>query len=239
MSLLEILFENDDLVAVNKPSGVLSVPDRFDASLPSLKGMLREQYGEIFVVHRLDRETSGVILFAKTAETHKYLSELFEHRDVEKEYLGLVLGTPAASEGTIDEPLAPDPRNPGRMWVHAKGKHAVTHYKVLEAFGPWALVSFTIETGRTHQIRVHLQQLGHTLVGDVLYGDGKPLLLSQIKKKKFKLSRELEEERPLLNRLALHAHRIRLKDMHGQEILVEAPLQRDMEVTLKQLRKWG
>ena len=239
MSLLEILFENDDLVAVNKPAGLLSVPDRFDQSLPSLKSMLREEYGDIFVVHRLDRETSGVILFAKTAETHKYLSSLFEEREVEKEYLGLVLGTPAPPEGTIDEPLAPDPRNPGKMWVHAKGKHAITHYKVLEAFGPWALVSFTIETGRTHQIRVHLQQLGHTLVGDTLYGDGKGVFLSQVKKKKFKLSKDTEEERPLLSRLALHAHRITFKDIHGTEHSFEAPLQRDMEVTLKQLRKWS
>jgi 23S rRNA pseudouridine955/2504/2580 synthase/23S rRNA pseudouridine1911/1915/1917 synthase len=239
MSLLEILFENDDIVAVNKPAGILSVPDRFDAALPSLKGMLREEYGEIFVVHRLDRETSGVILFAKNADTHKYLSALFEERSVEKEYLGLVQGSPVPSEGTIDEPLAPDPRNPGRMWVHAKGKHAVTHYKVLESYGPWALVSFTIETGRTHQIRVHLQRIGHTLVGDTLYGDGKPLFLSQVKKKKFKLSKEAEEERPLIARLALHAHRITFTDAAGQAITVEAPMQRDMEVAIKQLRKWS
>jgi len=239
MAALDILFENDDMVAVNKASGMLTVPDRFDPTLPSLKGLLKAKYGEIFVVHRLDRDTSGLILFARNASTHQYLSGLFESRQVEKEYLGLVLGTPVPPEGTVNEPLAPDPRNPGKMWVHAKGKHAVTHYKVLEAFGPWALVSFTIETGRTHQIRVHLQQLGHTLVGDTLYGDGKGVFLSQVKKKKFKLSRDTEEERPLLGRLALHAHRITFKDIHGTAHSIEAPLQRDMEVTVKQLRKWS
>jgi 23S rRNA pseudouridine1911/1915/1917 synthase len=237
MAALDILFENDDMVAVNKASGMLTVPDRFDPTLPSLKGLLKAKYGEIFVVHRLDRDTSGLILFARNASTHQYLSGLFESRQVEKEYLGLVLGTPVPPEGTVDEPLAPDPRNPGKMWVHAKGKHAVTHYKVLESFGPWALVSFGIETGRTHQIRVHLQQLGHTLVADPLYGDGKGVYLSQLKKK-FKLAKNAGEERPMLNRLALHAHKLSFTDAQGNPMQFEAPLPKDMEVTVKQLRKW-
>ena len=237
MAALDILFENDDMVAVNKTAGMLSVPDRFDPTLPSLKSLLKAKYGDILVVHRLDRDTSGLILFAKNAETHKYLSGLFESRQVVKEYLGLVLGTPVPAEGTVDEPLAPDPRHPGKMWVHAKGKHAVTHYKVLESFGPWSLVSFGIETGRTHQIRVHLQQLGHTLVADPLYGDGKGVFLSQLKKK-FKLAKFAEEERPLLNRLALHAHTLSFTDAGGNAIQLEAPLPKDLEVTVKQLRKW-
>ena len=235
MAALDILFENDDLVAVNKTAGMLSVPDRFDSTLPSLKGLLKAKYGEIFVVHRLDRDTSGLILFAKNAETHKYLSGLFESRQVVKEYLGLVLGTPVPAEGTVDVPLAPDPRNPGKMWVHAKGKHAVTHYKVIESFGPWALVSFGIETGRTHQIRVHLQQMGHTLVADPLYGDGKGVFLSQLK---IKLAKFAEEERPLLHRLALHAHTLSFNDAQGNAIHLEAPLPKDLDVTVKQLRKW-
>jgi 23S rRNA pseudouridine1911/1915/1917 synthase len=239
MAQLDILYETDDMVALNKPSGVLSVPDRFDPTLPSLKVLLKAKYGDIFVVHRLDRDTSGLILFARNAATHQYLSGLFESRQVEKEYLGLVLGTPAPPEGTIDEPLAPDPRHPGKMWVHAKGKHAITHYQVRESFGPWSLISFIIETGRTHQIRVHLQRLGHTLVADPLYGDGKGVYLSQLKKKKFKLSKDAEEERPMLSRLALHAHQLTFMDPQGKPVHIEAPLPKDMEVTLKQLRKWG
>ncbi len=237
MTTTEIIFENDDFIVVNKPSGLLTVPDRFDPNLPSLKSSLKKKYGEIFVVHRLDRDTSGIIVFAKNAVTHQHLSGLFESRQVDKEYLGLVLGTPVPAEGTIDQSVSPDPRNPGKMWMHAKGKHAITHYQVQESFGPWAWVSFHIETGRTHQIRVHLQHLGHALAADPLYGDGKGVFLSQLKKK-FKLSKYVEEERPLLGRLALHAHQLQFRDMSGKEYVLTAPLPKDMEVTLKQLRKW-
>ena len=119
-----IIYQDDHLVAINKPSGWLSVPDRFDEELPSLKRMLRAEFGEIFVIHRLDRDTSGVILFAKDAEAHRYYSGIFEERKVEKTYLGMVHGTPPQSEGTIDKPIAPHFTVKGKMMVYRKGTSA-------------------------------------------------------------------------------------------------------------------
>ncbi len=233
----DIFFETDDLLAVNKPSGLLTLPDRFDAELDSLKGILNKKYGQIFVVHRLDKDTSGLIIFAKTAEAHQFYSRLFEGRKVEKIYVGLVQGILPEDEGSFDQPIGEHPFTKGKMAVVRKGKHALTHYKVLETFGKYSWVSFTIETGRTHQIRVHLQNAGHPLLCDPIYGSEAPLLLSSLKKN-FKLSKSEESERPLLNRLALHAWKLSLPDPHGKILELEAPVPKDLEACLKQLRKW-
>ncbi len=116
--MLSILFEDEDMIVLNKPAGLLSIPDRFGKDI-SLKSLLIEKYGEIFTVHRLDQYTSGLIVFAKNAEAHKLLSELFEGREIEKKYLGLVLGRPPA-EGSIDQPIMEHPVKKGTMVVHAK-----------------------------------------------------------------------------------------------------------------------
>jgi 23S rRNA pseudouridine1911/1915/1917 synthase len=233
----DIIFENDSIVAVNKPSGLLTLPDRFDAELESLKGILTKKYGQIFVIHRLDRDTSGLIIFAKTADAHQYYSRLFEDRKVKKIYVGLVQGVFPVEEGSFDQPIGEHPFTKGKMAVVRKGKHALTHYTVLETFSKYSWVSFHIETGRTHQIRVHLQNAGHPLVCDPLYGSDAPLLLSSIKKN-FKLSKTAETERPLLNRLALHAWKLSLPTPQGKILELEAPVPKDMEACLKQLRKW-
>jgi len=233
----DIFFENDDILAVNKPSGLLTLPDRFDAELDSLKGILNKKYGQIFVVHRLDKDTSGLIIFAKNAEAHQYYSRLFEERKVEKIYVGLVQGILPEDEGSFDQPIGEHAFIKGKMAVVRKGKHALTHYKVLETFGKYSWVSFKIETGRTHQIRVHLQNAGHPLVCDPIYGSDAPLLLSSLKKN-FKLSKSEESERPLLNRLALHAWKLSLPTPEGKILELEAPLSKDLEACLKQLRKW-
>ena len=232
-----IITDNPHFVALSKPSGMLTLPDRFDAALPSLKQWLESRYPRIFVVHRIDRDTSGLIVFAKDAETHQYLSKLFESREVQKTYLGLVHGKLSEAEGTIDAPIGEHPVIKGRMAVVRKGKPSITHYRVLEELGPFSLVSFRIETGRTHQIRVHMANAGHPLVADPLYGNGQPLLLSAIKHR-FKLSKDAEAERPLLARLALHAYTLHFTAMDGNEITLEAPPPKDLEATLKQLRKW-
>ena len=122
------------------------------------------------------------------------------------------------------------------MIVHRKGKEALTDYKVLESFGIYSLVQFQIHTGRTHQIRVHLKDIGHPIVCDPLYGDGKPVLVSSLKSK-FKLSKDVEEERPILGRLALHAFQLSFTDMNGEMVAIEAPLPKDMRATLQQLQK--
>jgi 23S rRNA pseudouridine955/2504/2580 synthase/23S rRNA pseudouridine1911/1915/1917 synthase len=231
-----IIFENDSLVVVNKPSGLLTVPDRFDGNLPSLKRMLRDKYGEIFVIHRIDRDTSGIIMFAKNDVAHKFYSMAFEERSIQKKYLGLVHGTPLQTSGTIDKPIAQHPVLKGKMYIHRLGKASVTHYRVVQNFGLYSLVEWQIETGRTHQIRVHMQDLGHPIVCDELYGTADPILLSRIKRK-FKLSKNEEAERPLLNRLALHASSLEFTSQEGEQIHLEAPLFKDMQATLTQLGK--
>lgn len=234
--LPEILFENDDFISLNKPAGLLSIPDREGKDI-NLKNILQEKYGEIFTIHRLDKGTSGVIIFAKNAQTHQYLSSAFEDRKVEKYYTGIIQGTLSVKDQTVDQPLMLHPGKSSIMIIHKKGKTAVTDVHVLEEFGKYSFVEFRIHTGRTHQIRVHMQHLGHPLVCDELYGDAKPVLISSIKKN-YKLSQDEYEEKPILSRLALHAQRIAFTDPEGGQHSIEAPLPKDFKALLQQLRKW-
>ena len=231
-----IVFENDDFVAINKPSGVLSIPDREGKEI-SLKAMLKEKYGGIFTVHRLDKDTSGLIVFAKNEITHKYLSQQFEERLTKKIYRGLIIGSLPEKKGTINDPIAEHPAQNGTMIIHRKGKESLTDYEVLEDFGIYSYMQFRIHTGRTHQIRVHMKNEGHPVVCDLLYGDGKPVLVSSLKSK-FKLSKDAEEERPILNRLALHSYQLVFTDINGKITDLEAPLPKDIKALLQQLNKW-
>ena len=233
---LDIIFENDQFIVINKPSGLLSVPDR-KQSEPSLKDMLLQKFGSIYTVHRLDKDTSGIIVFAKDEQTHKQLSQLFEGREVQKFYNGLVYGTLYQSSGTIDAPIAEHPVHLGMMTTNQKGKHSVTDYEVVESFQRFSWMQFQIHTGRTHQIRVHMKHIGHSIVCDDVYGDVTPILLSSIKRK-FKLSKHEDEERPILNRLALHAAKLSFS-LNGENFSFEAELPKDLRVLLQQLRKWG
>lgn len=234
----EIIYSDANLLAVNKPSGWLSIPDRHDAELPSIKTWLEGKREKIFIVHRIDKDTSGLLLIARNEIAHKYYNGLFQQRNLEKHYFGLVAGVFSEENGVYDQPIEEHPVIPGKMRVGRKGKAAVTHYRVIERFRGYAWVAFQIETGRTHQIRVHLQNAGHALVCDPIYGSMDPILLSSFKKK-FNLSKKEEEERPLLSRLALHASSVALTNLQGEPLKVEAPIPKDLEATLKQLRKWG
>jgi len=230
-----LLHEDENLVAINKPSGMLTIPDR--KGNISLKNYLQKAYPEIFTVHRLDKDTSGVVVFAKNEAAHKELSQLFEGREVEKKYLGLVLGNFAIDKDTIEEGIMEHPVIKGKMVVNKKGKPSVTDYEVIEKFRFFSWVSFQIHTGRTHQIRVHMKHAGHPIVCDETYGDGKPVLLSTLKKK-FNLSKDEEEERPILRRLALHSSSLKFK-LAGLDYDLEAPLPKDLKACLQQLRKVG
>jgi 23S rRNA pseudouridine955/2504/2580 synthase/23S rRNA pseudouridine1911/1915/1917 synthase len=232
----EVLMEDEHMLAVSKPSGMLTLPDRHDGELQSLRGLLQAKYGEIFVVHRLDKDTSGAILFAKDEATHKYLSQLFENRLIEKKYLAIVHGKPDPASGDIEEPIAEHPGHKGTMIISHKGKAAHTSYEVVEGFGKFSLVSFTLHTGRTHQIRVHSKFIGYPVACDPIYGDGKPVMISSFKKK-FHLAKHDDEERPILSRLGLHAHQLKFTGMDGKEVLIEAPLFKDMRALLAQLEK--
>jgi len=236
---IEKLYEDDDLIIVNKPAGLLVVPDRFNHELPNLHKILESKAGQkIWIVHRLDRETSGVICFAKNEVAHRYLSILFQERDVNKFYAALVIGIVNPPEGRIENALAEHPAANGKMIIAKKGKIAVTDYKVVEQWPLYALCQFQIHTGRTHQIRVHMQSIGNPIVCDELYGDGQPFMLSHIKRK-YRMSEKDEIEKPLLSRLALHAYRLEFKKENGKEIVAEAPLPRDIAACVKQLNKWS
>jgi len=230
-----IIFENDDFIALNKPSGLLSIPDR-EGKEVSLKIMLKEKYGDIFTVHRLDKDTSGIIVFAKNESTHKHLSLQFESRQTKKIYQGFVIGSLASNKGSIDSPIIEHPSLNGTMIIHRNGKQSLTDYLVLDDYGIYSHLQFQIHTGRTHQIRVHMKDIGHPIVCDPLYGDGKPVLVSSLKSK-FKLSKDADEERPILNRLALHSFQLGFKDIHSKQVELEADLPKDMRATLQQLAK--
>ncbi len=232
---LDIIFENEDFIALNKPSGLLSIPDRMGQEI-SLKSILKNKYGNIFTVHRIDRDTSGVIIFAKNEEAHKALSLLFEGRDMDKFYVGLVYGQMMNPTGTIDAAIMEHPGKATKMLTHVKGKPSLTDYEVLESFRLFSWVQFQIHTGRTHQIRVHMQHIGHSIVCDEIYGDPKPILLSSIKRN-FKLAKVAEEEKPILARLALHSHRLNF-EYKGHQYNLEAPIPKDLKALLQQLRKW-
>lgn len=232
---LDIIFENDDFIAINKPSGLLSIPDRIGKER-SLKDHLKERYGNIYTVHRLDRGTSGIILFAKTEDSHKALSLLFEGRDMEKYYVGLVNGQMIHPKSTVDAAIMEHPGKTTKMITHVKGKASITDYEVLESFQLFSWVQFQIHTGRTHQIRVHMQHLGHSIVCDEIYGDPKPILLSSIKRN-FKLAKEAEEEKPILSRLALHSFKLKFV-LNDSEFELEAPIPKDLKALIQQIRKW-
>ena len=230
-----LIFENDDFIVLNKPSGLLSIPDRKGKEI-SLKKILQEKYKEIFTVHRLDKGTSGLIMFAKNEAAHKFLSLQFETRKTEKIYLGLIIGSPIQLKGTIEAPIMEHPVKKGLMVINRKGKESLTDYEVLENFGVYCWARFQIHTGRTHQIRVHLKEIGHPLVCDELYGDRKPVFLSDLKHK-FKLSKNEEQERPILNRLALHASQLKFTGIDDKLYEFEAAVPKDLRATLQQLSK--
>jgi 23S rRNA pseudouridine955/2504/2580 synthase/23S rRNA pseudouridine1911/1915/1917 synthase len=231
-----IIFENDNIIVINKPAGLLSIPDRYNDLLPSLSKILEQRYGQIFIVHRLDKNTSGVIVFAKNEATHQFLSKQFLTKKTEKIYWGLVAGRIWEKEGVIDTPIMESPGKKGRMTTGKKGKPALTTYEVLESFSLYTLLKIRIFTGRTHQIRVHLQSVGHPIAMDEIYGNGQPFYLSFVKKN-YRIGKFQEEEKPLMNRMALHARTLSFDDEQGQKLTFEAPIPKDFQAVLSQLRK--
>jgi 23S rRNA pseudouridine1911/1915/1917 synthase len=235
----EVIHEDEHFLVVNKPSGLLSIPDRFGGK-DSLAGMLQEKYGNVLTVHRLDRETSGILCFARTEAAHRHLSMQFEKHTADKFYLALIDGIIHHDEGEIDKPIAEDPNTAGKMKIHHAGKPSLTFYRTLERFKHYTLAEALIKTGRTHQIRVHFTSIGFPLAVDSIYGRKDKLFLSEIKGKKFKLGKFTDEERPILERTSLHSYRLRVDHPHTNERMTfQTELPKDLAATLSQLRKWG
>jgi tRNA pseudouridine32 synthase/23S rRNA pseudouridine746 synthase len=199
--MIPILYEDNDLIAIQKPAGISSIPER-DLKVSSVRKLLEQQLcKKLFTVHRLDKEVSGVMLFAKTADAHRYLNAAFFDRKVKKTYVALVHGILTQDSGTIDAPIRQF--GSGRMGVDDKnGKPSATRYRVLERRKGVTLVEACPETGRRHQIRVHFYHIGHPIAGDARYGSS--------------------NEQKLFSRLMLHAHRIQFKKKAGLDIEVEA-----------------
>lgn len=235
----EVLHEDDAFVVVNKAPFTLTIPDRYAPEKYNLYHELKKKYGEIYTVHRLDKETSGILIFGRTEEAHKNLSQQFQKRTVEKIYLTLVSGAMHEMEGVIDKPLAPHQHLQDRMVVTKHGKPSVTNFKVIELFKNFSLVEAEIKTGRTHQIRVHFQSMGYPLAVDAIYGKKEAFYLSEIKLRKFRMGKD-QEERPLMTRSALHAFRLTFDHPStGEQMVFEAPLPKDFKAVVQQLRKWG
>ena len=233
---ISVLHSESFILVVDKPSGVLSIPDRYDPDAEVLTSILSSEFGRLWVVHRIDKDTSGVLVFARSAEAHRALNAAFGTRAVAKSYRALIRGVPDEDEWSCSLALMPDADRLHRTLVDARrGKEASTTFKVLERYRDYALVEALPEGGRTHQIRVHLAATGWPIVADPLYGDGKPLLLSAIKRK---WKGDPFDEKPLIARTALHALRVEFAHPEGgAPMRFEAPFPRDFRAAVTQLGK--
>lgn len=236
---IPILHEDEMLIAFNKPSGLPVIPERWHPEWPCLRRIATERLNlPILVVHRLDAGTSGLILFAKTEAAHRELCRQFAQHQVEKIYLALVKGEVRDEQFTIAHALAANPQRAGMMKIARDGKPSVTAIRVLERFRGVSLIEAKPQTGRQHQIRVHLQASGHPLLVDPIYGQNEAFFLSAIKNK-FHLKKG-ETEQPLIQRLTLHASALRFYHPERQELItLVAPEAKDFNIVVKNLRKYA
>jgi 23S rRNA pseudouridine1911/1915/1917 synthase len=227
---LDILYEDDELIIINKPAGLVvhPAPGHPDGTLvnailahcPNLPGIGGIQRPGI--VHRLDKDTTGAIAIAKTDLAYQHLQAQLQAKTARREYLGLIYGVPKTETGSIDLPIGRNPQDRKRMAIVSiedGGRNAITHWRVKERFGNYTLIHFQLETGRTHQIRVHSAKMGHPLVGDPIYSSGHSLGVN-------------------LPGQALHAWKLQLQHpASGNLVEVTAPLPRSFATLLEVLRR--
>ena len=225
MPILSIVYEDSSIVVINKPSGLLTHPRNENDKRESVAGWLAEHYPGAVWAHRLDKDTSGILLVAKTPASHEYYKSLFHDRKIQKTYLALVYGHPKQDHGVIDAPLfkfgtrqSMRPPREGKTLERA----AVTEYKVLNRYSlltiHYSLLEVFPKTGRTHQIRIHLRSIGHPIVCDPIYAEKSRICPAD------------------LGRLFLHAQKLSFTDMQGKAMTLEADLPPELEKFLKTVR---
>ncbi len=245
----DILYEDGRLAAIAKPAGLATIPGRgeTDSVFEQLARLLNLPHAgsadpRLRVVHRLDKDTSGVLLFAKDIDAQRHLSHQFQNNTTEKEYLALATGEAPFDEGEIDAPIGPHPTARERMMVTRHGRPAVTRWKILERFrGLWLLRVFP-KTGKTHQIRVHLRYADMPLAIDPVYnpiaaGQRPGLMLSDFKRGY--RAKSDRPEQPLIARLTLHAEILRVEAPGGDKLELTCPLPKDFRTALNALRKYA
>lgn len=221
---LDIVYEDDDVIVVNKPAGMVVHPSPghpdhtlvnallYHSPLSTINGTYRPG-----IVHRIDKDTSGLLMVAKNNHAHQSLAQQLKDKTNLREYIALVHGVIKQDEGVIDAPIGRSPKDRKRQAIVADGRHAVTHYKVLERYLNYTLISCWLETGRTHQIRVHMKSIGHPLAGDPLYGPRKTIAGSG---------------------QFLHAKKLGFRHpVTGRQLVFEAPLPQDFQRVLNRLRE--
>jgi len=226
-----VLWEDENLVAINKPAGISTLADR--ASEINILDLASRHYPEVHVCHRLDKDTSGVLILAKNQDSYKFMAQQFESRNIQKIYHAIVEGLHDFRDLQVMKSLYHTGR--GKSRVSRMGKPSMTMVNTLNTFRFNTQVECIPVTGRTHQIRAHLQSIGAPIVGDQEYG-GKDLYLSQLKKN-YNL-KKFTEELPLIKRMALHAFAIEFDLPEGKRIRIEAPYPKDFDVLLKNLEKY-
>lgn len=222
-----IVYEDDAILVIDKPAGLVVHPGAGNVDGTLLNGLLHHApmlagLPRAGIVHRLDKDTTGLLVVARTLESQNSLVQQLQAREVKRIYEAVVYGV-VRGPGSVDAPIARNPDNRTKMSVHPSGKEAVTHYRVLDTFPEHSLLSLSLETGRTHQIRVHMSHLGHPLVGDATYGGG------------FRMPRDKRLEACLrsFRRQALHAKRLTFTHpVTGEEVTFESERPPDMEVLI-------
>jgi len=233
-----VIWSDDAVLAINKPPLLLCIPDGYDDQAENLLSILQTEFGRIWVVHRLDRDTSGIVIFARTTSAHRVLNDSFANRLVNKTYHALVEGEPDWQEKIVELPLEADGDRQHRTVVNFRyGKPALSKFKVIERYRKYTLIEANPMTGRRHQIRAHLSSSGHPIAADTLYGSRQFVYLSDIKPGYRKRD---GVEHPLLSRLGLHASTLEVPHPTSRETMIfDAPFPKDFQSTIKQCRKYA
>ena len=232
---ITVLHVDSSIIAVNKPAGLLSAPDRYDPEALIASRELEMEYGRLIPVHHLDIDTTGVLIYARHEDAYRALVAAFEDRSVMRRYHAIVEGRPSWTQTVCDFALTPDGDRMHRTIIDGAGKPASTEFVVLGVYSKMGIVEARPLTNRAHQVRIHLAALDYPIACDPLYGDGKPLFLSRIKRR---WKGDEASERPLMTRTALHLFSIEFAHpATGASMTIEAPYPKDFRAVVTQLRK--